>query len=92
MNQGAITLVLDLAGACERVSLPVGVGLCDAFQFSQEDLRVPRGFFRAPQESTVRRMCGVTAPDHHGHPPWIEVEVLAGDESVSTLDAEGLRG
>ena len=37
-DQGALALVLDLAKAFERVSLPCGLGLGDTFQFRKEDL------------------------------------------------------
>ena len=39
-DQGALALVLDLAKAFERVSLPVVWGLGDALQFPNEILRV----------------------------------------------------
>ena len=91
MNQGAITLVLDLAGALSG-SVSQWCGPVRRISIFSERFACATRLLRAPQESTVRRMCGVTAPDHHSHPPWIEVEVLACDGSVSTLDAEGLRG
>ena len=45
-------------------------------------------------------MCGGAAPDHHGHHPWVEMELLApsqcvarrferGDEGVSASEVEG---
>ena len=36
-DQGAVPLVLDLAKAFERVSLPSGLGLGDALQLPKED-------------------------------------------------------
>ena len=44
MDQGAITLVLDLAEAFERASLPFGL-VSDAFQGSQNGLLVLCGHF-----------------------------------------------
>ena len=51
-DQGAITLVLDVAKALERISLPVA------------------------RAWAMHLNCGRAAPDHHGHPPWIEMELL----------------
>ena len=34
------------------------------------------GYFRAPEASAVRRMCGGAAPDHHGYLARIELELL----------------
>ena len=76
-DQGAVALVLDLAKAFQRVSLPCGLGLGDAFQFPKKDLASALRLFRAPEESTVRRMCGRVATDHHGHPARVQVELLA---------------
>ena len=49
------------------------------------------------------RVCRGAAPDHHGHPPWVKMELLAppycvvrrferGDEGVSAPEVEGFRG
>ena len=60
MNQGAATVVLDLATAFERVSSPSCVGLGDALQ-------ILRGTFASAMRShgapaTVRGMCGGASP------------------------------
>ena len=69
-DQGAITLVLDLAAAFERVSLPVVWAWATHFDLSRKILRVECGCFEA-------------APDHHGHAPWVEVELLAPSHCAS---------
>ena len=89
--EGAITLVLDLAEAFERVSLPGCAGLgdeCYAVTSSTSG-----GY-------SVWEMCGGAAPNHHGHPPWVEMVLLGpshrasrcsegSDEGVSALEVEG---
>ena len=74
-DQVAEALVLDLAEAFERVSLPV-VGLGDAFQLPKEDLEGAVRLFRAPEASAVGRMRGGAAPDHHGHLARVQVELF----------------
>ena len=76
-GQGAAALVLDLATAFERVSLPCGLGLGNALQFSKKDLSSAVRVLRAPEAWTVRRMCGRAAHDHHSYPARVEVEQLA---------------
>ena len=76
-DQGAVALVLDLAKAFERVSLPCGVGLGGALQLPKEDLASAVRVLPAPEASAVRRMCGGAAPDHHGHPARVRVELFA---------------
>ena len=44
-DQGGIALVLDLAKAFERVSLPVVWAWATHFNLSKKILRVPRGYF-----------------------------------------------
>ena len=73
-GQGAV--VLDLAKAFERVSLPVVSAWATHFTFPRKILRVLCGLFRAPEEGTVRRMCGRAAPDHHGL-ARVQVELVA---------------
>ena len=72
-DQGAVALVLDLAKASERVSLPRGLGLGNAFQFPKKDFASASRLFRAPEEGTVRRMCGRAVTD----PARVQVGVLA---------------
>ena len=57
-REGAVALVLDLAKACERVSLPAGLGLGNALQFSWKDLASAMRVLRAPEAGSVRRICG----------------------------------
>ena len=76
-DQAAVALVSDLAKAFDQVSLPVVWAWATHFKISMKTLRVLRGHFRAPAERSVRRMCGGSAPDHHCHSPWIQVELLA---------------
>ena len=57
-DQGAIALVLDLAKAFERVSLPVAWIWSDALRFSQEVFAGAMRALRAPEAGAVRRMCG----------------------------------
>ena len=69
-DQGAITLVLDLVKAFERVSLP-------AVWAWATHLNIPRKIWRvlrAAEARSVRREGGGVAPDHHGHPPSIQME------------------
>ena len=76
-DQGALALVLDLAKAFERVSLPVVWAWATHFSFPRKILRVLCGYFLAPGASAVRRMCGGTARDHHGHLARVQVELFA---------------
>ena len=64
---GAVALVLDLAKAFERVSLLVMWAWATHFSFPSKILRVLCRYFEHQRPSAVRRMCGGTAPDHHGH-------------------------
>ena len=43
------------------------MGLGDALQFPKEDLTGVVWLLQEIEVSSVRRMCGGTAPDHHGH-------------------------
>ena len=70
-DQGALALVLDLAKAFERVSLPVVWAW--ATRFPRKILRVLCGVFRTPEASSVRRMCGRANTDHHGHLAGVQV-------------------
>ena len=72
-DQGAVALVLDLAKAFERVSWALG----NTLQLPKEDFTSALRLLRAPQESAVRRMCGRTATNHHGHFARIQVDLLA---------------
>ena len=73
--QGALALVPDMAKAltCEP---PCGFGLGDAFQLPEEDLASAVRVLRAPVASTVRKMCGGAATDHHGHLARVQVVLL----------------
>ena len=67
-----VALVLDLAKAFERVSLPVVWAWATHFSFTRKTLRVLCGYLE-PQASSIRRLCGGTTPDHHGHPARVKV-------------------
>ena len=82
-DQGALALVLDLAKAFERVSLPVVGGLGNALQLPKEDLEGAVRVLRVPVACTVRRMCGRAAHDHNGYPATVEVELLALTDCVA---------
>ena len=56
---------------------PCGVGLGNALQLPKEDLSSVLQLFRAPEEGTVRRMCGRAVENHHGHSARVQVELLA---------------
>ena len=85
-DRGAVALVLDLAKAFERVSLPVVWAWATHFCFPRKILRVLCGYF---EPSAVRRMCGGAAHGHHGHPAWVKVELLAPTYSA---EVEGFCG
>ena len=70
--KAAVTLVLDLAKAFERVSLPV-----THFGFPRKILRVLCGYFEHQMRGAVRRMCGRAARDHFGYFARVQVELLA---------------
>ena len=70
-DRGAVALVLDLAKAFERVSLPV------VWAWATQDIAGAVRLFRAPEASAVRRMRGGAAPDHHGHSPRVQLELFA---------------
>ena len=70
------SMALDLAKTFERVSLPV-VCLDDALQLPKQDIARAVRVLRALEASSVRRMCGGTAPDHHGHLARVQVELIA---------------
>ena len=59
-DQGALSLVLDLAEAFEWVSLSVVWAWATHFSFPRSAVWE----FRATEASSVRRMCGGTAPGH----------------------------
>ena len=81
-NQGAVALVLDLAKASERVSLPVVWAWATHFQVAKEDLASAVRLFRAPEAGAVRRMRGGAAPDHHGHLARVQVELFASADCI----------
>ena len=58
-------------------SVSLKCGLADALQFPKVDLAGAVCLFLATEASSVRRMCGGTVPDHHGHSPWVQVELFA---------------
>ena len=68
-DQGAVALVLDLAKAFERPD--------DALQLPKEDFAGVVRILRAPEASAVRRVCGGSAPDSHGHLAGVQVELFA---------------
>ena len=53
------------------------MGLGHALQLLKEDIAGAMPVLRGPAASAVRRMCGGTSPDHHGHLARVEVELLA---------------
>ena len=55
---------------------PGGVGLGEALQFRKECFTGAVPVVRAPVASAIRRMCGGAAPDHHGCPARVQVELL----------------
>ena len=70
-------MVLDLAEAFERVCLPVVWAWATHFSFPRRiDLAGVVWIFRAPEASAVRGMWSGAAPDHHGCPARVEVELL----------------
>ena len=60
--------------ACQ---FPCGLGLGNTLQLPKEDFRVLCGLFRAPEEGTVRRMCGRAVTNHHGRLARVQVELFA---------------
>ena len=61
-----------------RASQPsCDLGLGDALQLRKEDLTGAVWLCRATEATSDRRMCGGTAPDHHGHPAGVQVELFA---------------
>ena len=81
-DQGAVALVPDLAKGLRACQPPCGLGLGDASQFPKKDLAV-LCVFRAPEEGTVRRMCGRAVTDHHGHPAGVQVELSASADCIA---------
>ena len=68
------------SGKCDGLRAgqsPCGVGLGDAVQLPKEDIAGAMRVLRAPLATAVRRMCGGTATDHHGHPARVQVELFA---------------
>ena len=53
------------------------VSMGNAFPLSQKQNTCALMVLRTPAEGAVRRLCGRGAPDHHGHSPWVKVELLA---------------
>ena len=74
-DQGALALVVDLAKVFERVGLPVVWAWATHFRFPRKILRVLCGYFEHQRKSALRKMCGGAAPDHHGHPARVQVEL-----------------
>ena len=86
-DQGALALVLDLAKAFERVSLPVVWAWATHFSFPRKILRVPCGYFEHQRRV---QMCGGAAPDHNRHLPgskWSCLLLL--DNKVIIREVEG---
>ena len=71
----AVALVLDLAKAFERISLPVGLG--DSLQLPKEDTAGAVRVLRASEAGAVRRMRGGAAKDHHGSLARVKMELHA---------------
>ena len=70
-------MVLDLAKAFDRVSLPVVWAWATHFLFPKKDLASAVRVLRAPEASTVRKMCGGAAPDYRSNIARVELELLA---------------
>ena len=73
-DQGAITLVLDLADAFERVSLPVVWVWAPHFDLLRKMLPLLCEYHR--HQRHVQCEGCVADPDHRSHPPRVEMEVL----------------
>ena len=104
MDQGSMTLVLDLANAFERGESQSSscVGLGNALQIPQTDYVSLMWLLRAPAARSVRRVRGGAALHPDGLLPCVEVELLSSthcaprcpqrsDEFASAHEAEGLR-
>ena len=76
-DQGAVALVLDLAKAFERVSLPVVWAWSTHFSFSKEDSAGAVRPIRSPEACTVRRVCGRAANNHHCYLARVQEELFA---------------
>ena len=72
MIQGAIMLVLDLAKAFKRVSLRATYS-----NFSRMILRVLCGYLERQRKLQFGRLRSGTAPNNHGHPPRLQMELFA---------------
>ena len=48
-----------------------------------EDLASALRLFRAPEEGTVRKMCGGAAPIHLGHLARVQVDLFASEDCVA---------
>ena len=75
-DHGTVALVLDLAKAFERVSLPVAWIWATHFGFPRKILRVLCGYFEH-QKRVQFEGSGGAAPDHYGHSTRVEVELFA---------------
>ena len=73
-DQGAVALVLELAKAFDRVSLPVVWAWATHFNFPRQFLCVPCGYFEIQRRVQFE---GCAEPHHHGNSPWVKVELLA---------------
>ena len=83
-DQGAaVPLVLDLAKAFERASLPVVWAWATHFSFPKEDLASAVWSFRAPEACAVRRMCGGACPNHHCFLARVQLELFASADCVA---------
>ena len=80
-DQGALALVLDLAKACERVSLAVVRAWATQCQLPREDLAVR--LIRAPEAGTLREVCGGAAPGHFGHLARVQVELFVSADCIA---------
>ena len=60
-------LVLNLAKAFERVSLPVVWAWATHFSFPRKFLRVLCGYFEHQRRVQFEGFCGRAAHDHHGY-------------------------
>ena len=82
-DQGALALVLDLAKAFERVSLPVVWAWATHFSFPRIILWVLCGHCEHRRRVQFERMCGGATPDHYGFLVRVKVELLTAENCVA---------
>ena len=86
--KGPWPLVLDLAKAFERVSLPAVWECATHFTFPTKILRVLFGYLE--HERRVQFEGSVAEPLLHGHFSRVKVELLASNQNLHPAEVEGL--